>query len=213
MINIVVYSLSGDVFSELVDPESEVWMMKEAIGYQLQMPSSCQMLVHGLSVLDDDDCVGDLCSQADTLYLTMVISLQTLFEKLASDDVTTQVAALWEVAQLERGVVSGVVAACALLGSCNPIVRQTVVEVLGHVGQRGNRLIVDAVAAHLEDVFEGSRKAAADCFRFVANRGDTNAIWAASVRLKHPDAGVRQAVVEALGHVVGRSYGSLSRLC
>mmetsp|Transcript_6283 Transcript_6283/g.17509 ORF Transcript_6283/g.17509 Transcript_6283/m.17509 type:complete len:213 (-) Transcript_6283:348-986(-) len=212
MINVVVYSLSGDVFSELVDPESEVWMMKEAIGYQLRMPSSCLMLVHGLSVLDDDDSVGDLCSQADTLYLTMVMSLQTLFEKLASDDVTTQVAALWDVAQLERGVVSSVVAACALLGACNPIVRQTVVEMLGHVGQRGNHLIVDAVAAHLEDIFEGSRKAAADCFPLVANRGDKNAIRAATVRLKHPDAGVRQAAVEALGHVVG-GYGSLSRLC
>jgi len=170
-IQVSLQGISGNHVQLEAAPDSTVGELKDRVASLVRIPSVCQKLVQGVTLLADGDLLGSVC-HPKTLVLeaTIVISLDAV------------------VADLER----------CKKGKHGLWRRIRGLETLKQLGRNGGEYAITSVMKCLDNDDELVRNAALDALPSVAHPGDQNAINAAAMSLEDPDTAVRKQSVQAL---------------
>lgn len=110
-----VHNVNGDKIEFKVEPQATTNSLKNAISDLWQVPSECQVLIAGATLLGgSDDLISQHCPN-EKLELTMLISVEKQIESLKSADVQNKQAALHVLGCLGRRGDGGAEVALATL--------------------------------------------------------------------------------------------------
>lgn len=197
--------MAGQAAELDIELASSVEVLKGRIDEFWQIPTQCQIIIHGTEVLEDTQIISTWCEKGSvSLKLSLIVSLDKSYKQLQSPDVHERVAALEVIGNMAPRTGDNCMALSAIsaaLEDSQEQVRLKAVEAIAQVSTPGNSSSIDEVTLRLEHPNICVRHAAIQALTRVAEKGDPYAIETVSARLEHPTTFVRHAALEALAHM------------
>lgn len=110
-----VNTLGGDVLRVDLNDTSSALDIKHAVARNWEIPSTCQRLILGTYVLQDNDAIGTLCACDGPTFLTMAVSLDGIYSCICEGSISEKLHALEDVMKVGRR--DGVAAVRAVIGA------------------------------------------------------------------------------------------------
>jgi len=169
MIRVVVLTIKGDNLELDADAHSNIIEIKRQVADCWQIPSSCQKLACGGTVLSDLDVISsclalDSSTHTSQLHLTLVVCLDEVLLALDSPSGATRAEGLNILSEL-----------------------------------RGREIAIEAICHHMEDGNAYVRYKAVKALSKVVERGHEGAIACAIRCLQQDDLGLKSAALEVAG--------------